>query len=222
MYGDDIRYAKQRLEGTIVRVGAEPVVVRQVFFPGEDGKVMMRPVDEDGGEIEDDVEDAEVFYVPQDGLMRARVVYLRDDNEATVLIDDLNLEPVPLGYINYDGSAYYVARKPMRNDWRQGLRTANMAFIGNEGFYQIPTKELRETVLEMYPTVEKVKEMFKANIVKARAFSRDFALQRQPDGDDLISYKGKLVGKMNMLPIRNEQYKYLTEYLQEVLDAQRA
>ena len=45
-----------------------------------------------------------------------------------VNFNELNLEPVQLGYVNYQGQAVYACRMPKRNDWRQGLRYDNMYF----------------------------------------------------------------------------------------------
>ena len=45
-----------------------------------------------------------------------------DDSVHTCKLEELNLEPVPLGYFNTHKSAYYASRQPRRDDWRQGLR----------------------------------------------------------------------------------------------------
>ena len=55
------------------------------------------------------------------------------------LIGEFNLSSPPLGYINYEGSAYFVSRRPMRRDWRQGIRKSNLAIsrygkVGQYGF----------------------------------------------------------------------------------------
>lgn len=58
--------------------------------------------------------------VEVESLIRAR--------RKRVNFNDLNLEPVQLGYVNYQGQAVYACRMPKRNDWRQGLRYDNMYF----------------------------------------------------------------------------------------------
>lgn len=223
MYEDDLKYAKQRLEGTIVRIGEEPVVVDYVGV-GAPQKRRRDPVQAAPMAFDWEAMPQPMAFAkaPVEGLVEASVTYLKDKSTEGVTLDKLNLEPVPLGYLNYKNQVYYMARKPMRNDWRQGLRTANMAFIGAEGFYDIPFTEFRNTVLDIYPTVVEIKDRIKRKIGTAMSFSRDFALSSRPDGDDFLHYRGKVVGSMNMLPVLQENFKYLTEYLQEVLDAKRA
>ena len=44
-----------------------------------------------------------------------------------VAFDELNLEPVPLGYVNIPKrGAAYLERKPLRNDRSKGLRSRNV------------------------------------------------------------------------------------------------
>lgn len=182
MYEDSPEYAKGRLEGTIVRVGEEPVTVKGVGVVGK--------------------------------RLVARVVYLKDDEEKVVDIKNLNLEPVPLGFINTNADSFYMVRKPMRRDWKQGLRQGNFTFIGAEGFYEIPGPNLRDTVLNIYPKPEEAINLVKNKRVKKVAFSRDFAVAQ---GGYLL-YKGKRqVGTFDKIFTLNPKYNYLNEYLQETL-----
>lgn len=53
----------------------------------------------------------------------------RDGEEEVVLLDDLDLSAPPLGYVNYRRGAVYLSRKPMRRDWRQGIRSSQLVSI---------------------------------------------------------------------------------------------
>jgi hypothetical protein len=119
-----------------------------------------------------------------------------------------------LGYVNYGGSAYYLMRKPIRGDWRQGLRMANLAFAGEEGFGRLPFRELRQTILGQYPSFEEAIDLVKDEHWERCAFSRGFAVNRSGS----LLYKQRIVGSYDKIVTLMEHYKYLTEYLEEVLE----
>jgi hypothetical protein len=187
MYNDNVEYASQRLAGTIVRVGEVPVYVSSVFETRQEGI-----------------------------LCKIQELQDTEDDSKFVSVDNLNLEPVPLGYVNYGPSSYYMVRKPMRNDWRQGLRRGNSAFIGDEGFYELPHQELNQTILGKYPKVKDALALVKTRIKDKVAFSRDFAVGY----DKTLHYKGRRVGTFDKQMTLDKKYFYLNEYLQETLDAQ--
>lgn len=128
-------------------------------------------------------------------------------------LTDLNLEAVPLGYINYDGGSVFAMRKPMRKDWRQGLRLANMHFSGGNPFVQLPYTELRNTIVGAYTKPVELTKALKTN--RSVAFARHWAVTH--NGDCL--YKDKVVGVFNGGITLSDKYTYLGEYLQETLDA---
>ena len=59
-------------------------------------------------------------------------------------IDALRLTTPPLGYTTYKGVPMYIMRKPMREDWRQGIRRNNLFVVQMNGV----TAEFNDTVLE--------------------------------------------------------------------------
>src|ERR1700754_2631417 len=109
MYGHDYVYAQTRIQGTVLRVLAtgEPVYVVQV---SGDGRCACVPIDLDWGD-------------------RNNNIYLQ--------VDELDMHPVPLGYVNCAGEATYLMRVPMRRDWKQGLRQENCWSSGRR-LLQIP------------------------------------------------------------------------------------
>lgn len=161
----------------------------------------------------------EPFYIREvddwgDGVAVEGYFYKSPHIKQTFLVGELNLEPVPLGYVNYEGGAYYLSRKNMREDWRQGLRQGNMFFIGPEGFFDFPIEPMRDTILNNYPSFQEAVKYIEEEIVDQVAFSRRFALGR---GKRLM-YKGRVVGTYDKLAKLSEAYIYLTEYLNEVME----
>jgi hypothetical protein len=99
--------------------------------------------------------------------------------------NDFDLTPVPLGHTNFNGHAYYVARIPMRKDWKQGLRTGNMRGIAvgtdvgvDPGMVGIPYSEIGRTIIGDFPPIKNVITNMQSPGVKSQAFSRAFALDK--------------------------------------------
>lgn len=122
-----------------------------------------------------------------------------------------------LGYVNYGDSAYHLVRKPVRNDWRQGIRMANLTFTGEEGFGNLPWLPLRNTILGSYPNFEEAVKVVERGHFKC-AFSRNFAVGMH----HTLFYKERPVGSYDKIVTLREQFKYLTEYLHEVLEGEHA
>jgi len=59
-------------------------------------------------------------------------------------LNELRLTTPPLGYTTYKGVPMYIMRKPMREDWRQGLRRNNLFVVQLNG----DNVEFNDTVLE--------------------------------------------------------------------------
>lgn len=109
-------------------------------------------------------------------------------------LNDLNLDPVPLGYVNYDGSVQYMTRMPMRQDWKQGLRDRNV--VTYQGFNNdFSYKIIGKTIMGDFPKFSKVLERLNGGGYNIQAFDRDFALDRRGD----LWYKGMFtIGRVNM------------------------
>jgi hypothetical protein len=126
----------------------------------------------------------------------ASIMYLKDGKTETVNYNkDFDLTPVPLGYSNYKGLSLYLARIPMRKDWKQGLRTTTTRCLFNGEIYegQVPFSELHKTIVGDYPTLDKAIEHVKLPQIKSMSFSRAFAIDKALD----IWYKGRsAIGKI--------------------------
>lgn len=179
MYSDDLEYAANRLEGTIVMLEGEPVYVNTIGL---------------------------------DGL--TDITWLKDRSEDECYIDDLDLVGQnKLGYVNLHSTAVYVGRMPLRNDWRQGIRIANLSFSGNKGFDRIPWPEFRKTILGEYPSFTEAKELICSGQSKV-AFSRHFALMQ----GGVILYKERTVGNYDIVTNLMQQFTYLNEHLQAMIE----
>jgi len=122
----------------------------------------------------------------------------------TLPLRKMNLEPVPLGYVNFTKKdALYIMRKPMREDWRQGLRSHNV--YSHVGYMdELPMLELHSTVVGDYPTYD-----FCSRQKFITAFCRDFACSNKQ-----LCYKGSVVGDANGL---SNTHIHLREYLEEMI-----
>jgi hypothetical protein len=178
MYGKDYAYAATRLNGTIVR-------------------------DKDGEPfhvINVDVTGDAVGYLLKGGSINNTPVHRR--------VDDLNVQPVHLGYVNHEGGGVtYIRRMPLRRDWKQGLRS-EQCVSSNIRLNGMDWKELRKTILgEFIPFKRAIKYNFGV------AFHRHWAVNRKR-----LYYKNKQVGIIHEdNPVLNDEHQYLKEYLQECL-----
>lgn len=147
----------------------------------------------------------------KDGMFYVRE--LGKDQNKLVKFEELNLTPVPLGYVNFAGRANYMVRKPMRNDWRQGMRASNCTTLNGMPTNRIPYEEVGKTILNQYPSLEKAIEMVRR--VHSVAFHREWAVFHS----GTVYYKGKKkVGFIdNGKVVLNEEYTYLAEALSEVV-----
>lgn len=179
---DDLDYINGRLTGTIVSYKSEPVYVTGVKRSRDNGII--------------------VDYL-----------YLKDTAKPfKVNIDELDMRPVRLGYINFDKrDCAWFCRIPKRA-WKQGLTNDH---VSNSVGVNINLTDnlipLRNTVLGNYPTLEQASRLkFKT------AFSRDFAIRKDEifyKDFDCVGYYRE--GKASL----KDRFLYLREYLEEVLVA---
>lgn len=178
MYGKDYEYARTRLLHTVVRLGDEPVFVREI---DNRGRVTISPLNK--------------FNTVEECKLA-----------------DLNLKPVTLGYTNLGGkNISFLVRVPKRNDWRQGLRTANMQSMdGNvdigEGIYP----KLRNVIMNRYPKFNKA---FAESHGGGVAWCREWAVQQ----GKYLFHRGRHVGSVNKdgEATFEGSYTYLKESFEE-------
>lgn len=158
-----------------------------------------------------------IKIIEVDGSLMVTYVRLSDNNTSHFCdMRDLDIEPVPLGYINYSGHALYLTRQPKRNDWKQGLRRSNFVYTTESGgqsrFDSIPFKSLADCIVNNYPTItEAIRLLNERNTV---AISREFALK---SGGDVLYKNVYKVGSVSGGELRiDERYEWLEEELEGI------
>lgn len=104
------------------------------------------------------------------------------ENGATVqdYLDNFDMNPPPLGYVNTDKNCTYMTRMPMRKDWKQGLRKNNI--ISHTGYApDIAMKYIAKTIMGIFPSLhEVIAKIHKLNALGgykgSLAFDRNFAI----------------------------------------------
>lgn len=137
------------------------------------------------------------------------------ETERTISVShrELDLIPVPLGFVNARNDMVFVCRKPMRRSWRQGLARNNMMTYGSLSAEEIPFKLLSQPIRNQYPSFEKALGLIgkKSSV----AFSREFGLSALDKGEVGIVYRKDLVGKVEKGQAVLSRNKF---FLQEHLD----
>jgi hypothetical protein len=132
-------------------------------------------------------------------------VLMKDGLVHNYHLDDLDVHPIRLGYINHErGGTSYIRRMPLRRDWKQGLRSSQCV-SNNINLNHIPSSDLRKTVLGQFIPFNKA---IQCNF--SVAFHRHWAVSRKK-----LYYKNRLVGHIEKdVPILAPENQYLKEYLQ--------
>ncbi len=127
-------------------------------------------------------------------------------------LSQVDLEPVPLGFVNRQGGATYLSRQPKRDDWRQGLRdnTINQQPQRARKLYYA---EIHEAIVGCKMNVTDAVRMSLAN-KNMVAFHRYWAVDR-----DRLMHKWYTVGVITEQGdvTFTEKYKYLeSRYAEDV------
>jgi hypothetical protein len=195
MYGKDFQYASTRIENTIVRISetGEPVYVCAVDNAG--GMCTVCNLTE---------------------MQGMRVDF---GKTSLVSLDDLNVRPVKLGYVNFNAEAFYLERMPIRHGPNnQGLNVENCVSSG-PGLYNFPMKEFIRCIKGEYPdfknAVEKSATKKRNGQSKTIAFDRYWAVFA---GNKLLYKNHEVVGVIkNGVPVLSGEYIYLKERLEAAL-----
>jgi len=135
-------------------------------------------------------------------------------------LEDFDLTPVPLGYVNYVKNAKFVSRKPQRY-YKQGLcyESINNANDGPccDSVYM--------TILGIFPSLDVCVDRLLGGCVKSVAFSRDFALELHSNSKFNLLYRGKKVGNAEYNKVEafvniklEDEYSFLEEVLEKCVN----
>jgi hypothetical protein len=164
-----------------------------------------------------------VYNVTGDGEVSYRPVEVMGDGlqEDYCHVDDLDLSPVRLGYINNVRTSQYIKRCPIRQ-YRQGLRVRNMRS-------RVPmdvNKAWDILVTNKYPSVTYCLDTLVNRESTSKAFHKFWSLgdARAPsEGSVRLYYKDKSVGCVKYDDkykwMLDSSYEMFNEALEEVLDA---
>lgn len=143
--------------------------------------------------------------------------HLGEDEQRVCKLSDLNINPVPLGYVNEGNNAFYLTRSPVREDWRQGLRSRTMRVVGALGGmgFDLDDNSIAKTILGEYPSFKTALKNAEAGA--ATAFSRNFAILP----GRTLQYKGRFeCGLINQFgPALHRNMFWVQEELEEELAA---
>lgn len=157
------------------------------------------------------------------GKGKADVYYLLSGKTNILPVEDLDVSPPSLGYVNYHKICSYCQRKPHRY-YKQGLSASNLAF--NNKSCSIDSVYLGKTIINIYPSVDECAELIVNGEADSRSFSRDYALENHTPSikKNLIPfvYRDKKVGVYNFQDGVNkleldDKFKFLKEDLEEAL-----
>ncbi len=160
-----------------------------------------------------------VDCVQEDGDVVAIVYENNVPNEKILSLDDLDLTPVELGYVNTEEfGAVYACRRPMRRDWRQGLRHNNIVVLGrNINPASLSWLEYCKTILGDFPKFDSIVDKLRERKLDTpAAWCRQFSLHP----DSTVYYCGERVGEYSLKHgkiMLNKEHVYLQEALEEVL-----
>ena len=139
---------------------------------------------------------------------------------------DVDLNPVPLGYINKGGSAYYTTRRPVRR-WKQGLdQEALRVIVGDNDVRHamvmglLTSTSIVDCIENKYPSINKAVTSIAKGGCSSMAFCRSFAIGnlKGKRGTYTLLYKGTGVGLVTKKGVDlSSKYSYLKESIEEVL-----
>ena len=188
---DDVAYAHGRLHGTIVRYNGKGVLINEVRF------------------------------VDRNHPLRLAGSYLLSGDHVGDDIDNFDLVPVTLGWVNYENNkvSHYYTRMPIRQDWRQGLRPFNSRYFDVFGQMRKPQafdyRNIGKTIDGIYPSIEGIiKKLHGFGNDRSLAWCRDFAITGSMD----VLYKmyGKVGNFKDGLILLDEKFTWVDESLKEV------
>jgi len=185
MYYDDLDYASKRLNGTLVRL--------------KDGTPFQVNRMEYNG----------------DSVMGAIGYALPAKKSVWQPLSNIDLTPVPLGFVNTELGMVFTCRKPMRKDWRQGLSLNSLVTYGAIPACDMSYTTLMQPILNTYPSFKTaVGTVVKRGSV---AFSRDFGLVYH-DGRIGLVYRKYVVGTVkDGVATLSDDKLFLQQHLDEVI-----
>lgn len=139
---------------------------------------------------------------------------------------EVDLTPLPLGFVNKRGCSYYLSRSPVRR-WKQGLSNESLKTTevpldeevrARVGLGLLTSREIVACISNKYPTLLEAYKKVSEGRCSAMAFHRRFAITRNKGDMCDLWYKTKPVGTISRNGVRLiSKYSYLKEMIEEIL-----
>lgn len=153
---DNPEYAKQRLVGTIITHNGKAVNV------------------------------ANVRKVGGNKPLEVSSIAILNHEPVIDSIENYDLTPIKLGFVNHGADTVYVTRMPMREDWRQGFRWSQAFFpFMSTPDTNVDSIDLARSVENIFPDIDEIREILRRR-QGMMAWCRNFAI----DNKDQIFYRG--------------------------------
>ena len=199
---DNFDDCKSKLLGTIIYYKGQAVYVK---------------------DIQPEPDPTGTFYV--DYSLKIAHVDKRGMTDVKLSDPDLNFMEYQLGYANFQGTALYWYRKPVKQ-YKQGLKAEQLNYkIANPNhvLHEHPFSFNRSVINMLegrYPSIEGAKDLLKAGAAGVLAFHKDFAFAYNDVFEAYeLEYKGVKIGHTADLVNVNltDKYAYVKEALMEAV-----
>ena len=102
------------------------------------------------------------------GADAVEIVYVVANKRSLCPLKELDITPVPLGFCNYNGNVTYLSRCPVRQDWKQGLRSKTLRSSSpNWHVDEIPFKVIGTTIEGTFPSLDDSIKHLKAHAIRS-------------------------------------------------------
>jgi hypothetical protein len=209
---ENVNDAQMRLVGTVVLYDGEPVYITDIRQKGE-------------GDPKGDI--FRVYAEPLPYKGRGQSEQMRK----FISSKKFDMAPFPMGFMNRGGEATYLHRSAKKQQ-KQGLSNATLSVINLSAIqtlvkgggavrfeHLITYQEFLDCIKGKYPSIKEATELVSSGKAESVAFSRAFALCRDPSLEGLIYLFHKqdkvgfiMDGKLKL----NKAARCLKESLQEV------
>ena len=134
-----------------------------------------------------------------------------------VMLTDVDLTPVSLGWADTSSDAAYLCRMPKASDYRQGLRSSNYTSVFGADKRYVNHKNLSQTIIGSYPSLANCLDEA-ANSGRITALCRQFAIKPKKSSNNFHMYFkwfGVVGDIVNGRPSLGNNFDHLQETLEE-------
>lgn len=155
------------------------------------------------------------------GLVEGFFLATNRFNGERIHLNDCDLSPIRLGYINLKRDAVYITRMPQRQ-YRQGLNQRQIVLSKKKRNMPprlIFSKPLTDMLSDRYPDIDTCLDLLQNDEKTSVAFSKKFSLTKDNRKSIGLEYRGKIVGRVNNSDndiVLEKKFLFLKELLEEV------